>query len=222
MKKFGLSLMSCLFSLQIFAQVVEKPKVYDYQETKHEISFDVVPLFGGNMPTSFFYRKNYESVNERQVGFRLGLTFMNQLDVPNNTVLNFPFENELLMNYFISLGKEWQTPILHNFVGYSGIDVGFGFDNRRYSGLETAMPHEIQMVRFQRLTYNLTGFWGVKYHIMPRLSIFAEMGIGGSYINSSIYTKTGEFNAESQQIDSSDNFNLRLLPLRNLRVAYHF
>jgi len=72
------------------------------------------------------------------------------------------------------------------------------------------------------MNYNVTGFWGVKYHILSRLSVFAEMGIAGNYGNNRTFVKMNVFDATSERIDSSNNYSLNLLPVRAVHVAYHF
>jgi len=59
--------LSTLFSLQLFSQVTEKPLVYDDEAIRHESARDLIPLFGGYIPSSFFICKNYISTKERQV-----------------------------------------------------------------------------------------------------------------------------------------------------------
>jgi len=224
MKKVLLSIFAAVISLPIAAQESEKPLVYDYEATKHEIAIDIVPLLGGDLPLSFFYRKNYLSPQGKQRGFRVGLAATNQFNPVDVVIDNTNFTKEAILNYFISVGKEWQKPVLHNFIGYTGADFGVGLFSQRFSGVEGPRPGpgETESVRVQSLNYSLTYFWGVKYHILPRLSVFAEMGIAANYLDNRTFEKKNFFDARSERIDSFDNFSLNLLPLRALRVAYHF
>lgn len=224
MKKVLLSFLLAVISLPLLAQVPDKPLIYDYEATRHEIAMDIIPIFGGNIPTSFFYRKNYTGANERQVGFRLGLIVGNQSSTNDMTINNTDFTRETRLDYFLSLGKEWQTPLTNNFIGYRGVDLGVGFNSQRFHGIEGRMagPGDIVSYRFQDITYNVTGFWGVKYHLLSRLSVFAEMGIAASYIDSSTFVRQNFFDSSSERINTANNFKLNLLPVRTLRVAYHF
>lgn len=224
MRTIILTALSILVSLPMLAQEADKPLVYDYETTKHEIAIDIVPLLGGNLPLSFFYRKNYQTPNGNQRGFRLSLAATNQFNPVDINIDNTNFSKEAILNYFFSIGKEWQKPVLHNFIGYTGIDAGVGLFSQRLYDVEGPLPGpgDISSIRFQTLNYNLTYFWGVKYHILPRLSLFAEMGISGNYIDNRTFQKTNRFDASNERIDQFSNFSLNLLPLRALRVAYHF
>jgi hypothetical protein len=37
-----------------FAQETSENKIFDYAETKHELSLDIAPIINGNYPSSFF------------------------------------------------------------------------------------------------------------------------------------------------------------------------
>jgi len=159
-----------------------------------------------------------------QRGFRLSLAATNQFNPVERTIDNTDFTKEAILNYFISVGKEWQKPVLHNFIGYTGADFGVGLFSQRFYGVEGPRPGpgETESLRFQSLNYSFTYFWGVKYHILPRLSVFAEMGIAANYLDNRTFERKNFFDATSERIDSFNNLSINLIPLRALRIAYHF
>jgi len=140
MKKILLSIFTALLSLTILAQETEKPLVYDYDATRHEIAMDIVPLLGGNLPASFFYRKNYLSSSGQQIGFRLNLAAGNNLNNVDRIIGYTNFTKEAVLNYMISVGTEWQKPVMKNFIGYSGLDLGIGFDSHRLYEVDGIRP----------------------------------------------------------------------------------
>jgi hypothetical protein len=72
------------------------------------------------------------------------------------------------------------------------------------------------------MRYSITNFWGFKYHFNPRLSFSAETGFEMFYTNSIIKTGDGTSFTENERENGPNVFGFNLLPLRKLRISYHF
>ncbi|WP_194774781.1 hypothetical protein [Pararhodonellum marinum] len=216
-----------LFSLSLLpfclmAQDNESETVFDYSKTKHEFAVDMVPVFGGDVPTSIFYRKNYQNQNGKNRGFRMNLIFGNNTtDLGELTFEEGLYDRVSNHAYGITLGRETQKAIGSNFVAYGGTDAGFTYTSRRFRRAVDVGPVVPAVLNFHTFSYNLTPFMGIKYHFNDRLSVFAESGFEFFYNRfrevEVLSSTSGIKNAEI-----ADNFGTRLIPLRALSIAYHF
>jgi len=204
------------------AQDDDSNPVFDYAKTKHEFAVDMVPVFGGNYPSSIFYRKNYLNYNGKNRGFRMNLSFGNNFtDLGDLTFDEGLYNRSSNHNYGITLGRETQKIIGSNFVAFRGIDAGFAYTSNRFKRAENIGPPVPETLNFQVFSYNITPFLGIKYHFNPRLSVFAETGMGFNY-NRFRDTEVINVAARRKNIERTENFGIRLIPLRALRIAYHF
>jgi len=224
MKKFTL-LAFCLFALvaKSYSQDAEIEPLFDYGQNPHEFSVDVKNIFGGELPNALFYRKNYTRNNGSMRGFRINFQVNNYVNVPadNLWVQNQQFKRQSQLAYFISLGKEYQKLTSSRIIAYGGYDAGFGFSSIRYT-TDNHLPGELNGRTFQNFVYSLTGFGGVKYHFHPRVSLSAEFGLEASYVRDVDITRVGTRRFPNIEKEHGNSYGLNLLPLRALRMSYHF
>jgi len=195
---------------------------FDYQETPYEIGVDVLPIFGGDTPYSLFLRKNYQTSEGKNRAWRATISsnnFHNFSDPNDNNVLRYNYNN-----IGLSIGKEFQKIVTERILVYSGLDLGFEYSSRRYIYEATVADISITGREQNTSLFSATLFSGVKYHLSPRFSVFGEFGIEGAYLRTMNVVDWGTPNFESRSDRNLGNEQLRyrLIPLRTVRIAYHF
>jgi hypothetical protein len=117
----------------IFAQEESEDKIFDYAETKHELSLDIAPIIQGNYPASLLYRQHYISKKGNNVAFRLGADLFGNVSSTDNSgsVTEAIDRNNQGINVYI--GKEWQKQIHSRIIGYYGADFNLGFSRSSYN-----------------------------------------------------------------------------------------
>jgi hypothetical protein len=195
-------------------------RVYNYEETKHELAVSLLPILRGEVPSSLFYRKNYLSPKGRNMGFRMNMVFQNEFNSNFlfEEAVNFRKNREL--TYEITMGLERQKFINDKFIAYGGVDLGFGFANARFFDRIGQPAGESEFFNIDVMRYSAANFWGVKYHFNPRLSFSAETGFEVFYANSVF--KNGSSFTPTDRESGPETFGLNLLPLKALRISYHF
>lgn len=196
---------------------------FDYQEMSYEIGVDVLPVFGGNTPYSLFLRKNYQTSNGNSRAWRATISTTN-----SNNFSDPSFNNNSTSSTFnnvgFSIGKEFQKIVTDRIIVYSGVDLGFHYNRSNYT--YDASPLDLSIIgsKSNRSIYSATLFSGVKYHLSPHFSVFAEFGIEGTYSRSTNVVMWGTSNFESSRDRNLINEQIRynIIPLRSLRIAYHF
>ncbi|MFC0264779.1 hypothetical protein [Fontibacter flavus] len=221
MKKLLLLSLAMFVAFSAFSQTEEEKAVFDYKQTKHELAVEIPPIFGGAYPYSLFYRKNYTGQNGKAMGFRANLHFRNEFRDNLSFFQNTAYNKSNFLNYGIEIGLERQRKLSEKFIGYGGIDGGFFYTNSRFKELTQMFEGNDAFVNVDDFSFSLTKFWGMKYHINSRFSISAETGFQGRYSTSVTRSATDRF-GEVQEQKGESSFSFNLVPLRALRVAYHF
>jgi len=212
-----------LFILAFFIFISAHSQGFDYQETPFEIGVDVLPVFGGNNPYSLFFRKNYKTTTGKSRAWRaiISATNSNSFSDPsyNNNIATATFNN-----IGLSIGKEFQKTVTEKIIVYSGIDLGFHHNRRKYTYEASTSDLGIIGSTSNTSIYSATLFSGVKYHLSPRFSVFAESGIEGAYSRSNNVVIWGTSNFESGRDRNLTNEQIKynIIPLRSIRLAYHF
>ncbi|MCH7397212.1 porin family protein [Belliella sp. DSM 107340] len=226
MKIKFLLLFAMLCSSVAFAQTEDEDEksVYDYSKTKHELAVDVRPIFGGNFNPSLFYRKNYTGSKGKNMGFRLDMSFNNRFNEDQYSFQNFIYNKANNLDYGLRIGLEKQKFINEKFIAYGGLDLIFGFSNLRFRERTDLPPFDnTAFANVDDFRFGIGNFWGVKYHLNSRLSVSAETGFDAIYSNRVI--KIAESTQNFSEVDKQDgisSFALNLIPLKALRIAYHF
>jgi len=212
-----------LFILALFTYSSVYSQGFDYQETPFEIGVDVLPVFGGSTPYSLFFRKNYQTSSGKNRAWRATISTTNSRnfsDPTNNNNIDRSDFNDI----GFSIGKEFQKTVTEKIIVYSGLDLGFHYSGRKYN--IDAPTSDLAIIGRENNTsiYSATLFSGVKYHLSPRFSVFAELGIEGAYSRTINVVSWGSSNFESRRDRNLTNEQIRynIIPLRSLRVAYHF
>ncbi|MBS9522430.1 hypothetical protein KI659_00225 [Litoribacter alkaliphilus] len=217
---YAIAVLMCFgFTFGAHAQTDEKEDPgFDYGQFKNEFSVDLIPIINGDLPARFFYRRNYTTPNGRMMAFRMGLggsMTTNPADVMYESV---NFERQRTFNYQGLIGLEFQKSISPKFIGYQGVDFIIGETITRFDE-----PERMNILQhYQQSDFSIGGayFWGAKYHILPRLSVFAEMALLVS--NNSITNSTLRNFDRRDTVSSQSALQLRFLPIRNISIAYHF
>lgn len=221
MKKIIFSALALLVSLFSVAQETDQ-RNFDYQQTKHEFSLDLLPVIQGSNPVNLLYRKHYISKKGNDVGLRLGLQVGSSLAIGYTSDNQSNDMNIKSHNYHLSIGKERQIPMSKNILSYYGVDFG-----TRYSSFKsTPATDDPDVTPFQSthstFDFSSTGFLGVRYHLSPWFSIGAETALS-LYYNFSSTTRTFTYPQDiSTTKQTYDNLGLRMDPVRSIRFAYHF
>ncbi|WP_143962458.1 hypothetical protein [Litoribacter populi] len=217
---YAILLLTCFtFTFGAYAQTDEQEdRGFDYGKFKHEFSVDLIPVINGDLPARFFYRKNYTTPKGKMMGFRLGLGGSLTSAPADFAYESATFERQRVFNYQMLIGLEMQKSISPKFIGYQGLDFVLGETINRFD--QNVVPGQLQ--HFQQSNFSIGGtyFWGAKYHILPRLSVFAEMGLvlENNTVANSTYRNFDMRERESTQ----SGMQLRFLPIRNISIAYHF
>lgn len=196
---------------------------FDYQDTPFEIGVDVLPVFGGNNPYSLFFRKNFQTSAGKSRAWRATVSTTNSHNFSDPTNNN-NIERSDFNNIGFSIGKEFQKTVTEKIIVYSGLDLGFHYSGRTYSFDAPAVDLVIIGRKNNTSIYSATLFSGVKYHLSPRFSVFAELGIEGAYSRSINVVSWGTSNFESRRDRNLTDEQIRynIIPLRSVRIAYHF
>ncbi|MBT0810950.1 hypothetical protein KIH41_06610 [Litoribacter ruber] len=217
---YAIAVLMCFgFTFDAHAQTDEKEDPgFDYGQFKNEFSVDLIPIINGDLPARFFYRRNYTTPNGRMMGFRVGLGG-SLTSTPADVVYESAnFERQRVINYQMLIGLEMQKSISPKFIGYQGLDFVLGETINRFD--QNANPGQLH--HFQQSNFSIGGtyFWGAKYHILPRLSVFAEMGL---LLESNTLANSTSRNFDMRERESTQSgIQLRFLPIRNISIAYHF
>ncbi|MBW3469453.1 hypothetical protein [Arthrospiribacter ruber] len=214
-KLLSFVLFGLLFSFQAYAQ--EKP-LFDYEETKHELSLDIDPIINGNYPSTLLYRRHYKTKNDKNAALRFGLNFSSDfrtIGTDFTPINSTDFQNHF---YAITIGKEWQQNLTTRIIGYYGIDLGFAYSGSR-SKPNADDPAFITTQKGDSFNYSSIGFLGMKYHFSRHFSVSAETGVSARFSHS-IYTEKRGISEEEK--NKTQNFGLSFIPLRAIRFAFHF
>jgi hypothetical protein len=212
----------CLSMMCFLSQAQEITPEFDYQQNPHEFGLDVLSVFQGNNSMGLFYRKNYTREDGGMRGFRMIFHMNNQFSSFPEYFYHQQFDRRESVNYYLSLGKEWQKLTHSKIIAYGGYDAGFGYASRKLRDSGSNFPSGLRMQKNHSYNYFLTGFGGVKYHVHSRISLSAEFGLVTSYHrNIEVSTYGSEFNPTVEK-EASGSFGLNLLPLRAFRLSYHF
>lgn len=222
MKKVTLFIFALLVSLSTFAQEADQAR-FDYQQSRHEFSLDLLPIIDGSYPFDLLYRKHYLSKKGNNVALRLALHLGNSFSA-NETSENQNVGTKISShNYHVSVGKERQITVNRNILSYFGVDFGAGYSNSSTKPIQDGDANPgFMKSSHDGVNFSSTGFLGFKYHISSNLSIGAETALSIFYNHTSI-TRTFEPNTDIGASKSShDNFGLRMNHIRSIRFAYHF
>ncbi|MCH7400909.1 hypothetical protein ACFOUP_02610 [Belliella kenyensis] len=213
----------CLLSTYSFGQSSDETssKKFDYIQTKHELGVDVRPLFNGSSPSSLFYRKNYTGQGGKNMGFRLGGTFMNSFNDSQISFQGSDYENSRIINYGLTIGLERQKFISDMFIAYGGFDLSGALSQIRYARQTgTVSGNNPRHASVNASAIGLGNFWGMKYHFNSRLSFSAETGFDVIYSSSNIRLSDNVGTISTDEGPKLWSFNL--VPLKALRLSYHF
>lgn len=81
---------------------------------------------------------------------------------------------------------------------YSGLDLGFIYNGKKSSFEDSSSNLGIIVRKNNTSIYSATLFSGVKYHLSPRFSVFAELGIECAYSRLINVISWGTSNFESE------------------------
>ena len=206
---------------QTFAQGLSEKPVFDYAETKHELSLDIAPIINGLYPSNLLYRQHYISKKGNNVAFRLGAQLMaNIASTENSTWAPVPdLVDRNYQNLNVSIGKEWQKQIQSRIIGYYGADLNLGYGRSSFN----STPGSTNQNDFTNKEYSYSigtiGFLGMRYHFSKHFSVSAESGANLSF-HSSTSEVISNTNAASKTKLNSLGFGM--IPLRAIRFAFHF
>lgn len=218
-KTLGIAFLITAISFSSFSQEKPSDPVFDYSETKHELSLDIAPIINGNYPGSLLYRRHYKTKSDKNVALRFGLSLSSSdfrtVESDFTPINSTDFQNHF---YAFTIGKEWQKNFTTKIMGYYGIDLGFAYSGSS-SKPNADDPTIITTQKNDSFNYAGIGFLGMKYHFSRHLSISAETGASARF-NHTIYTeKRGISTAEKNK---SQSFGLSFIPLSAIRFAFHF
>jgi len=221
MKKSIFFAFALFVSLSAFAQQPDQAR-FDYQQSKHEFSLDLLPIIDGSHPFDLLYRKHYISKKGNDVALRLALQLGSSFSANETSESESLGTNISLHNYHISVGKEKQIPVSKNIQSYFGVDFGAGYSNSAVKPLQDDLNSGFVKSSQNAFNFSSTGFLGFKYHISPNFSIGAETALS-VYYNHTSTTRTFETNTDIDTSKSTnDNLGLRMNHIRSIRFAYHF
>lgn len=202
-----------------FAQVAPENKVFDYAETKYELSLDIAPsIINGNYPSSLLFRKHYKTKKDKNAALRFGLNFSNGFRTEESDFTPINSTNFQSHFYAFTLGKEWQKIFTSKIIGYYGADLGFGYSSSRIIP-RADDPALITTEKNEYFNYSAMGFMGMKYHFSRHFSVSAESGVSSRF-NHSIFTEKRGISPEQNSV--RQNFALDFVPLNAIRFAFHF
>lgn len=219
-----ISLLFLLFivcSSYVKAQVATEKTVFDYNETKHELSLDVAQLILGNYPSDLLYRKHYISKNGKNVAFRLGAMVNANFGTTENLGGNPNSSENQNVRINLYIGKEWQKTIQKKIIGYYGLDFGVGY-SETYLAIDTD-DNNTNFAPLNQSSYglhvNATGFLGVRYNLSKHFSLSTETALSAGFNH---HIQENKFAGVSSPNTVNNNFNFGMMPLRAVRFAFHF
>ena len=200
---------------QSFAQESSEKPFYNYDETQHEFSLDILPIINGHYPASLLYRKHYKTKNDKDAALRFGLNFTNNYHVAKSDFTPINSTSQHNNNVGFSIGKEWHRNFTPRNMGYYGVDLHFGYSEFKINRDPDSFPNE----KRSTFSYSSIGFIGMKHHFSKNFSVSAESGISAMFSHSNNINNDGNLGEEKTSIQ---HFTLVLLPINALRFAFHF
>lgn len=218
---FLITLLVTGIQFSTFAQETSEDKIFDYAETKHELSLDMAPIIQGNYPSGLLYRQHYVSKNGKNVALRLGAQLNaniasteNSTSAPDPDLVDRNYQN---LNVFI--GKEWQKQIQSRIIGYYGADLNLGYSRSSFNNTPGSTNQTDFTNKDNSYSIGTIGFLGMRYHFSKHFSISAETGA-----NLSFYSSTSETNSNTNAASKSklNSLGFGMIPLRAIRFSFHF
>ncbi|MCF0075219.1 hypothetical protein LZD49_32350 [Dyadobacter sp. CY261] len=176
---------------------------------KYDLSIDLYQLFSNGEATVML---RYGSWEKGALRAQLGTSYFSnrennssQFDtIPQPPSSKFKFKTG---NLNLRIGYEFHKSYDKHQIFY-GSDIGYGhyFADNSYINVGVAKNNKI----------SLTPFFGVKYKIIPRLSVSMEMALSMEYFVQSQFNHLNIKQGEDKQLSIS------FYPLRFLNVSYHF
>lgn len=215
-KLLSFVLFGLLFSFQAYAQ--EKP-LFDYEETKHELSLDIAPIIGGNYPSSLLYRQHYLSKKGNNVALRFGAGIganISSTERDNDSPESVDRNNQ---NISVFVGKEWQKQIQSRIIGYYGADLDFGYSRHYFDASSPTTGRVFTTQSGQSFQAGIIGFLGMRYHFTKHFSVSAETAANLNYFTSK---EQGLFENNVNTTHKFNSISIGMIPLRAIRFAFHF
>jgi hypothetical protein len=204
-----------------FAQEESEDKIFDYAETKHELSLDIAPIIQGNYPASLLYRQHYISKKGNNAAFRLGAQLnANIASTENSTSAPVPdLIDRNYQNLNVFIGKEWQKQIQSRIIGYYGADLNLGYSRSSFNLTPGSTNQNDFTNKDNSYSIGTIGFLGIRYHFSKHFSVSAETGA-----NLSFYSSTSEIisNTNASSKTKLNSLGFGMIPLRAIRFAFHF
>ncbi|MFD2034802.1 hypothetical protein ACFSKL_08380 [Belliella marina] len=225
MKIKHLLLLTMLYSPVAFAQIgnENEKRAFDYSETKHELAVDIRPLLSGDISPSLFYRKNYVGPKGKTMGFRSNMLFRNSFSNNEISMNGNTYKKSYTHTLGLSIGLERQKHLNEKFIGYGGFDLSFQMESERLrERIDFPEGNKGYFNGYTRV-YGINNFWGFKYHFNSRISFSAETGFDFFYLEAGDKS-SGDNRGNFPVISNKEGgyFGLSLVPLKALRVSYHF
>ncbi|TVP45318.1 MAG: hypothetical protein EA341_15345 [Mongoliibacter sp.] len=218
-KALAIAFLITAISFSSFSQEKSSDPVFDYSETKHELSLDIAPIIGGNYPSNLLYRQHYVSKKGNDVAFRLGARIgasISSTESDNSTPENISRNNQ---NFSVFLGKEWQKQIQSRIIGYYGVDLELGYGRFYFDASNTTDGRVFTNQVDNFFNIGTIGFLGMRYHFTQHFSVSAETAANLNYSNSRF---EGTFENNVNNTQRTNSLGLSMIPLRAIRFAFHF
>jgi hypothetical protein len=206
---------------QTFAQESTEKPVFDYAETKHELSLDIAPIINGHYPSNLLYRQHYISKKGNNVAFRLGAQLnANIASTENSTSAPVPdLVDRNYQNLNVFIGKEWQKQIQSRIIGYYGADLNLGYSRSSFNLTPGSTNQNDFTNKDNSYSIGTIGFLGMRYHFSKHFSVSAETGA-----NLSFHSSTSEINSNTNAASKTklNSLGFGMIPLRAIRFSLHF
>ncbi|WP_373494299.1 hypothetical protein [Aquiflexum sp.] len=203
------------------AQETSEGKIFDYSETKHELSLDFAPIIQGNYPSSLLYRQHYVSKNGKNVAFRVGAHLGANIASTENSTSTFDPDlvdrNNQNLNVF--LGKEWQKQIQSRIIGYYGADLNLGYSRSSFNVTAGSTNQTDFTIKENSYSIGTIGFLGIRYHFSKHFSASVETGADLGFYS---YTTESNANTNTASKSKSKSLGFGMIPLRAIRFSFHF
>lgn len=215
-----LFLLSAVLNQSFGQDSTEKP-IYDYAETQHEFSLDILPIIIGQYPSSLLYRKHYQTKNGKNAALRFGLHLNSQFQTMESDAAQINVTNTRGNGIALTVGKEWQKNFTPKNMGYYGVDLGVGFsESRNEQNFESTGSVNIQDNNY--FNFSSTGFIGMKHHFSRNFSVSAESGVSAGFNQNYQNNHSKNQGRTVEDKRTTQSFHLSLIPIRALRFAFHF